>query len=400
MTAGVGTRTDPPPEDIRTYFAPAERADPEDLRQAVQIVHENPLFRVIEDSVDGYLMILNTQRQVLAVNRDLLVLLGLDSPECLVGNRPGEIVACTHAPEGPGGCGTSPACALCGAVISILASQQTSVPASGECLVTSSRHGNTEPLEFRVRATPLCVGEHDFTVLVFTDISGDKRRQALERVFFHDILNTVTGLMGLSSLLARLEGLDPREVAGRIVALSRKLTREIQDQRRLNQAETGTLDLDVETLPVYEVLEALRPNFEAHEVAKGRILAPTEVSPAETLTTDVSLLGRVLTNMVKNAFEASEPGATVTVGFERREGDPVFLVHNPGRIPDEAALQIFQRSFSTKGQRGRGLGTYSMKLFGEKYLGGKVWFETSEAAGTTFAIRLPAAGPAAAKGTA
>jgi sensor histidine kinase regulating citrate/malate metabolism len=57
-------------------------------------------------------------------------------------------------------------------------------------------------------------------------------------------------------------------------------------------------------------------------------------------------------------------------------------------VKKSTQLQVFQRSFSTKA-RGRGLGTYSMKLFGEGCLGGSVWFTTSEAAGTTFSISLP-----------
>jgi signal transduction histidine kinase len=384
-----------PSGPLRTYFAPAERADPEELREALALVNENPLFRVIEDSVDGYLMILNNHRQVLAANWELLDCLGQQESGWIVGQRPGEAFICSHAKEGPGGCGTSKACASCGAVNSILDCHRIQKPATDECLITSERTEVGEAMEFRVRATPLHVGQHDFTILVCHDISGDKRREALERVFFHDILNTVTGLMGLSSLLARFDGLDPREVAGRIVVLSRKLTREIQDQRRMNQAEVGTLDLDVQTLRMCDVLEALRPNFEAHEVARGKTLVLAQVPETETVTTDASLLGRVLTNMVKNAFEAVGPGATVEVRFERRKGDPTVLVHNPGQIPEKAAERIFQRSFSTKGQKGRGLGTYSMKLFGEKYLRGKVWFETSDADGTTFAIRLPAAGPGA-----
>mgnify|MGYP006293419399 CR=1 len=39
-------------------------------------------------------------------------------------------------------------------------------------------------------------------------------------------------------------------------------------------------------------------------------------------------------------------------------------------------MLLFKRSFSTKGV-GRGIGTYSMKLFGEKYLKGKVDFKNS-----------------------
>ena len=55
-------------------------------------------------------------------------------------------------------------------------------------------------------------------------------------------------------------------------------------------------------------------------------------------------------------------------------------------------MRIFQRYYSTKGEPGRGLGTYSMKLFGEQYLGGEVRFDTSESEGTVFSLRLPRGG--------
>jgi sensor histidine kinase regulating citrate/malate metabolism len=52
-------------------------------------------------------------------------------------------------------------------------------------------------------------------------------------------------------------------------------------------------------------------------------------------------------------------------------------------MPPEVQLQIFQRSFSTKG-KGRGVGTYSMKLLTERYLGGKLAFTSAAGEGTTF----------------
>jgi sensor histidine kinase regulating citrate/malate metabolism len=54
----------------------------------------------------------------------------------------------------------------------------------------------------------------------------------------------------------------------------------------------------------------------------------------------------------------------------------------------DVQLQLFQRSFSTKG-KGRGLGTYSIKLLTENYLKGKVRFETRRESGTTFFIKIP-----------
>jgi signal transduction histidine kinase len=184
--------------------------------------------------------------------------------------------------------------------------------------------------------------------------------------------------------------MDPKEAAGRIVGLSKRLHQEIEDQRRLLAAERGTLDISMEPVAVEEILDTVKTVFTVHDAAKGKRLEVEDFDPQEQVTTDASLLVRVLTNMTKNAFEAIQEGETVRLSFARRDRKPVFAVHNPGAIPDNIALRIFQRSFSTKAKAGRGIGTYSMRLFGERYLGGKVGFETSVDTGTVFFIELPA----------
>jgi signal transduction histidine kinase len=66
-----------------------------------------------------------------------------------------------------------------------------------------------------------------------------------------------------------------------------------------------------------------------------------------------------------------------------------FSVWNRAAIAPEVRPRIFQRNFSSKGESGRGLGTYSVKLLGETLLGAQVDFTTSAAAGTEFRVRLP-----------
>jgi sensor histidine kinase regulating citrate/malate metabolism len=92
--------------------------------------------------------------------------------------------------------------------------------------------------------------------------------------------------------------------------------------------------------------------------------------------------------MTKNALEATDPGGTVSLSCAAREASVVFGVHNPTYMPRNAQLQDFKRSFSTKGT-GRAIGTFSIKLLGETYLGGSVWFSSSEELGTTFYLMLP-----------
>ena len=69
-----------------------------------------------------------------------------------------------------------------------------------------------------------------------------------------------------------------------------------------------------------------------------------------------------------HAGPRSEPGQTVTISFAN-QSTPTFAGHSETTVPEDVKLQIFQRSFSTKGP-GRGLGTYSMKLLTERYLKG------------------------------
>jgi sensor histidine kinase regulating citrate/malate metabolism len=92
--------------------------------------------------------------------------------------------------------------------------------------------------------------------------------------------------------------------------------------------------------------------------------------------------------MTKNALEACSPGESVILSCIKKGEMIRFSVKNPGEIPKNIALQIFQRSFSTKGS-GRGLGTYSIKLLSEQYLKGKVGFTSSAEEGTQFFGEYP-----------
>ena len=89
-----------------------------------------------------------------------------------------------------------------------------------------------------------------------------------------------------------------------------------------------------------------------------------------------------------NAAEASRDGDTVKTNCGKDKSSVFFSVNNPGVMPDDVRIRVFDRFFSTKDEN-RGLGTYSMKLLGEGYLDGKVWFETDSDSGTTFYISIP-----------
>ncbi|MCC6972354.1 MAG: ATP-binding protein, partial [Phycisphaerales bacterium] len=155
----------------------------------------------------------------------------------------------------------------------------------------------------------------------------------------------------------------------------------------------GELDVRYGTVDAEDILEQIRIVFDRHPVSRGKSLRLLCLSLETQFESDPRLLMRILINMVKNAFESVPRSGTIKLRYERIDGAPVFTVWNPGKIPEDVAAQIFQRSFSTRHETGRGLGTYSMRLLGNQYLGGTVTFTTSEEVGTEFALRLPAGTP-------
>ncbi|WP_156181150.1 sensor histidine kinase, partial [Desulfovibrio sp. TomC] len=112
-----------------------------------------------------------------------------------------------------------------------------------------------------------------------------------------------------------------------------------------------------------------------------------ETSQNVQITSDYTLLMRVIVNMLINALEATPEGGSITFGLQEDGDFAKFWVANKSVIPDHIQSQIFKRSFSTKGVD-RGLGTYSIKLLTENYLGGKVGFTSEEPDGTVFWVKI------------
>ena len=376
---------EPASSGVDTHFAPAERSDPESLARLAGLAVADPVIKTVLETVGGFLLVLDEHRQILAANRELLDGLQLQTGDQLVGQRPGEALGCVHCETGPCGCGTSMHCRHCGAVLAILAAQTTDEAATGECTLAHREGERVACAQYGVKVTPLPLGGRSVLACVLHDITANRRRELLERVFMHDTRNVLAGLQAWSEQLCEEA---PSEAAQNVVRLVEQLLHEIESQSVLLRAEIGDLRPHMRPVHVNHVMEAVETMFRNHPCCKGKDLRARAV-PAETIiTTDESLLVRVLGNMVKNALEASPPGDKVRLWFERTVGGSVFHVHNSGIIPPAVAARIFQPHFSSKG-RSRGFGTYAMRLVGEHCLGGRVSFVSNATSGTQFSIELP-----------
>ena len=367
-----------------TLFAPGDRVSPDVIKTQHEMLVNTPMIKNVIDSIPEIVMVINWQRQIVYANYTMVKLLEIEGTDTILGKRPGEILRCVHSDEMPGGCGTTEFCCVCGAVESLMESQENG-RSEKECRLTR-KDGNV--LDLKISSVLLKVNDEIFVIFTITDISNEKRRRILERIFLHDILNTAGGVYCYAELLKEAELEETKDYSDVILDLSSNLLDEIKAQKELTAAENNELIARSQTLNSRKILNTVLDLFENHDICKGRKILIDEDSAEDVFVSDGVLLKRVLINMVKNALEAVESGETVLLSCVRKEENLQFSVKNPGVMPRTIQLQIFQRSFTTKGV-GRGLGTYSIKLLTERYLKGKASFITSEEEGTVFLVLIP-----------
>jgi hypothetical protein len=374
---------------METYFAPPERAGNKELQEHIDIASNNPVIDGVMKTVSGLLAVLNTQRQIVSINKTLLDMLGLEDASEVFGLRPGEAIDCVHATEMPGGCGTSSYCSTCGAAIAIVTCLANDRPVEKKCAATIKRNGKLEEMCFSVRCCTISLDGRRFLLLFLRDITETETRAALERVFFHDVNNIITVLGGTSELMGEMDERGLREEVGYLQKQIYRLKREIMIQSTVSQYEQYRNPM-LEEVSLEHVIKEIRAVFAKHPAAHGKMLSLPEAIPRWSFYTDPVLLLRILTNMLINAFEATEEGGEVKFRFEQEGKEVSFCVWNRQAIDESVGKRIFQRHFSTKHEPGRGLGTYAVKLFGEKFLGGRVGFTSTKLDGTEFCITLPA----------
>ncbi|MBU2551426.1 MAG: HAMP domain-containing histidine kinase [Proteobacteria bacterium] len=370
-----------------TRFLPAGRSNPKQIEDQRGSILRLPLIRLFMGGIPDGVVILNADRQILMANPSLLRARNLEDESPVIGLRPGEAFDCIHARD-HAGCGTTEFCRYCGAA-QVLHGCRMGRQSAKECRIVTRYAGGVESLDLLVWGTPFTYDDRSHILFVLADISHEKRRRVLERLFFHDFLNTAGGLRVFAQLLLHEGPPEARDLAEPIFEGADLLVQGIRSHKELLDAESGELTIEPVLIEPLPFLRQILGQFEKRDIAGERALRLEARTEEIGLYADSTILKRVLGNLIQNALEASSPGETVTLGFRAESGAVTFNVHNRAVMPEETRYQIFQRSYSSKGT-GRGLGLYSVRLLTERYLGGRVFFTSDPENGTTFFVNLPA----------
>ena len=357
-------------------------------------IFEGSNFRLL-DLLQEIVIITNISRQIVFANQKALNLTTVDRKEDIYGLLPGKAFNCKYEHDAEQPCGETPHCARCGSLFALIQSSMGNSTVK-EFSFTRYIHGRVETLDVKVAAYPVLFCSEKFIFFTMTDISHEKRRNALEHVFYHDVLNTAGGIRGLASLMIDNNFTDIEFIRDKLKLFHRfsdNLIQEIETQRIISYAEIEELDVSIDPFDPCALIEEIASFYKHHQVCEGKTIQLIKEGGSILMESDRNLVSRVLGNMLKNALEATEKGGTVDFGYRVENGKVEFQTRNAGYIPKNIQLQIFSRSFSTKGLR-RGLGTYGMKMISEQFLEGKVFFYSSENEGTVFKAVYPVVWPA------
>src|SRR5205809_410581 len=139
----------------------------------------------------------------------------------------------------------------------------------------------------------------------------------------------------------------------------------------------------------------------AKQLRAAKVMVARELDPElPPIRGSADQLKQVLLNLFLNAAEAMPEGGTLSVAtrYGAGEGDiPYDAVRIEGRdtgvgIDEETQARIFEPFFSTKAQRGTGLGLWVSHGIVQGH-GGTIKVKSRPGQGTTFTIALPVAGP-------
>ncbi|MDO9680372.1 MAG: ATP-binding protein [Bacteroidales bacterium] len=371
-----------------THFAPALRSTSEQINKEYKHIASNKLFKELFGAISGISAVLDSNRQIVYANEGLLAMLDNESLDAILGNRLGEAISCVNSNEMPNGCGTSKACAYCGLVNAFLDSQRTGLKSVSECRISATADEKLLSFDLSITVIPLYLSENLYYVISIQDISNEKRRLALEKIFFHDILNSAGGLNGLLTILK--EGCSPEETY-ELIDLSEEASRDVLEEiilhKQIKAAENGDLKVNLELINIKDIIHSSIGKIKSHEACRDKTVTISDDTSETIFKTDRILLQRIMINMIKNALESTKKNGFITVGATDNGNTIRFWVKNSEVMPIDVQMQMFQRSFSTKGYN-RGIGTYSIKLLTENYLNGKVGFASNDTERTIFWVEF------------
>jgi signal transduction histidine kinase len=287
----------------------------------------------------------------------------------------------------------------------------------GELVLTDP--DTRDPLTMQVTSTEVRddLGALAATVSVMQDVSRlrELERRRMEQVLFdseklaatgrlaasiaHEINNPLEAIKNALYLLtSKMPSDDPN---AKFLEIATKETDRVS--RILRQMLGFYRPPRMEATDINRLIEESEGLIEKH-LRQHRVKIENDLDPQlPPVIASADQIKQVLLNLMFNAQQAMPEGGTISVSTRvSRAADPEFLiadsvhiqVRDTGKgIAQENLAHIFEPFFSTKDQKGTGLGLWVCQGIVQAH-GGSIKLRSRPGRGTTFSVALPIGGPA------
>ncbi len=273
---------------------------------------------------------------------------------------------------------------------------------SDEIVSRSVSVGVAAPRTLRVQAVRFPAGGQDRagTVAVFHDITELMRLEEVRRDFVanasHELRTPLAAVRGFAETLLANESLpveDRRRYLEIIERHSARLGNLVGDLLELSKIESRKTVLHPATVDVAKLAGTLirdaQPRFDEREL---EVRLSSEGDPSAWA--DAGALEQILSNLLANAAQYTDPGGWVRVEVEGVEQAVRVRVRDSGiGIPEADLSRIFERFYRVDEARSRAVGGTGLGLSIVKHLvqrmGGEIRVESELGKGTAFIFTLP-----------
>ncbi|MTI21260.1 HAMP domain-containing histidine kinase [Fulvivirga sp. RKSG066] len=282
-------------------------------------------------------------------------------------------------------------------LISYLAAKWLTFPLSfiTQKLKKTTLTGFNEPLVWKAEdEIGLMVGEYNKMLINLEESKKALARSEKETAWreiaqqvAHEIKNPLTPMkLTLQHLSRKLLGRPDEKDLERPI---NTLLHEIETLNDIASSFSSFAKLPIPENERYDIVPVIRKSVNLHSATK-HVKINLDVHDEHVYTLgDEQLMGRIISNIIINAVQASEEEKTIDITLNVSDNRRLLLeIKDDGPGIDESIRgKVFLPNFSTK-ETGSGIGLAIAK-HGVEHAGGKIWFETEDGNGTSFYIELP-----------
>lgn len=223
-------------------------------------------------------------------------------------------------------------------------------------------------------------------------------KQQLSDMIVHDLQNPLTGISAALQILKSAPMAPPPEILEEALRRCKELSLMILNVLEVSRAATGELQLCVENVELVGLISEAVADFQAAAALEGRTIAVEGAGPIPHRT-DITLVRRILQNLLRNALRHTPKGTqvTVSVGMDASGAPEVAVADEGPGIAPELQARLFEpfgaSALRASGLRvDTGLGLPACRVMA-RALGGALRIESDGRRGSVFRLSLSSGDP-------